>query len=189
MGQDLSLSAVIAAILTSEESWKVFCFFALTVMTKKEKAERERKGEGRYRPRLSQRGRGRSRADARPAYRGAGALDGEKFSPSPSRALRRRGRGERRFLLNGRGRRRGKRRFWTSFDTSSAKHGSEREIAQRQASRQAAASSYSPTQLKFRMATARALRARVTAIQRRISHRGGMSSPPDNPWEIVSLPN
>lgn len=113
---DLSLRAIIGAILVSERLWKAFSSFAVFVMTAKEKAERERRGEGCNRPRLANRGGGApkggraSRAGVRPAYRGAGAVRGRgRGSPlslriparwrgrrggRPSSSANRRGRGD-----------------------------------------------------------------------------------------------
>lgn len=45
IGRDLSLPAVIAAILRKEENWKAFSSFCESVMSQKEKAERVRRGE------------------------------------------------------------------------------------------------------------------------------------------------
>lgn len=45
VGLDLSLSAIIKAILDSEDSWRTFSSFCERVMKKKEEAERDRRGQ------------------------------------------------------------------------------------------------------------------------------------------------
>lgn len=65
VGPDLSLAAIIRAILVSEESWRTFSSFCERVMLQKEEAERERRGQMSQSRRQANNGRRRPRQASR----------------------------------------------------------------------------------------------------------------------------